>query len=114
MEEIQPEPKRLNLAGLAKCALIASFLLALAVWWCVPDADSSQLALKHAPPPPPPPLLLRAHHAMHNHVSEHGPPGRARRRFAPPRAPSERVSAQTEEIRKAHSDPNSLYDMSTP
>ena len=54
MEEIQPEPKRLNLAGLAKCALIASFLLALAVWWCVPDADSSQLALKHAPPPPPP------------------------------------------------------------
>jgi hypothetical protein len=101
------EPKRLNLAGVAKRALIAFLLLALAVWWCVPHADASQqLAVTHAPPTPPP---VRVRHAgLHNHVSEHGPPGRARQRF------HSAHSDRSEEIRKANADPNSLYDMSTP
>ena len=48
MREAEEEQKRINLAGLAKCALIASFLLALAIWWCVPDAAD----MPHQPPSP--------------------------------------------------------------
>ena len=98
MEALEPEqlPRRTGLAGLAKCSLLISFLLALAVWWCVPDADSAVLVPKQAGPSPTlkvqrmidhptghvhgPPSHVHEHGPT-GHMNEHGPPGRARRRF---------------------------------
>ena len=140
MREADDE-RRPCLGGLAKCALFASFLLALAIWWCVPDAAD----MPHQPPPPSPSPL--AHARLHAHgaaaggansflVSDHGPAGRARRRpghahaahhegraahqtvgqTAQQQAQQHAASAdaRSEEVKKASADPNSMFDMSTP
>mmetsp|Transcript_64000 Transcript_64000/g.106403 ORF Transcript_64000/g.106403 Transcript_64000/m.106403 type:complete len:106 (+) Transcript_64000:89-406(+) len=105
MDEQKP-----HLSVLGKCALAASFLFAIGIWFFVAESDSSLVAKQPAPRPTPDPQW-EPHSPPRLHHPEDTSFNPGRRKSKQTRLRDEVMSGA---ISRAAKDPSSMFDMSTP
>lgn len=129
------EAAKPHLSGLGKCALFASFIFAVAIWWVVAESNTSAMEYRT---PLKPEAATRTSYAQAHAAAARAHTGGDRLRGTSPdtrrsarsrngtrqqlggagrRETAERqreLDLKTQEIQEAQKDPNSMFDMSNP